>query len=825
MNRFFRNILMLILILPLIGVFFSVPLSNVNAADAPVAGKTAQVTKPPFDIREMKLNLSLGDFSKFSKPSYAPCTKQDKEKVAEDGAKMCWYIPWIPEYIGALYKYGVTFGSIVAVIALMIGGVMYMISGMNTTYLGKAKEMIRGAIFGLLLLLGSYMMLNAINPQLIEMPAVEIEVIKTAKLLQNSFCSEVTKEGFIVDTAKAGNLGTASANWNTGSKATCGEEFAVKLTEAGRGGGQFTAGSGQTCVSDYCGTTPGKCVADLEKGGFSCKDVFMYGAVMIPNSVNFALCGNIEKAVVGGAGILSDMYVDNIKLVYRFSRDTDSWSDLSKEITIGEGVKSYTITSRDLVKTPGEMSSWPKDTQIAMVLEINDPGWGSFGFVPSIDENFIVSGFKDGESDTSVSAMLVCRVGSENTVYKKIGQVPNLVTNFLETGRIWKKVEKPAWLTSKEFQTSTPGIHWDINVAENFFACENIDGGFREPGCAELSILDKCGGTPGAGASCAGTKEVCMPPAALALAYPFLIIPIVAASEADVDICMNVTEADPSMCQNGLKCNTSSLTCSCGVEGVECNGNADCSDGFVCSRVEVLGDSAIRKFQQKCTPLAVGANEGANCVPGPGSINRAEGTGAVLPAQVCNYVPNGAGLVCDDATAKCVTGPLKCSDDNTCRSSALYSNSATCFMENKYCTCNSDNDCESGHVCRKGNNVMSLLYPGAAANFCTPSLKQKLGESCQPTPDNCADNLFCDSDIKVCVSAPPACDPAQEGKPNAAGLIVNQCKGITGWENGSCDGNWCDCDSFPTSQCSEGYRCADNDGSKFNANDACVADE
>lgn len=66
-------------------------------------------------------------------------------------------------YLSALFSFSLSIGAIIAVVMIVIGGYLYMGSDMWATK-NKAKEMIRDAIIGLLLLLGIYLILYQINP-------------------------------------------------------------------------------------------------------------------------------------------------------------------------------------------------------------------------------------------------------------------------------------------------------------------------------------------------------------------------------------------------------------------------------------------------------------------------------------------------------------------------------------------------------------------------------------------------------------------------------------------------------------------------------------
>ncbi|MDP3795420.1 MAG: hypothetical protein Q8R13_05905 [bacterium] len=71
-----------------------------------------------------------------------------------------------------IFNLSLIFAGLAAFIALFAGGVMYMTSGVVDTK-NKAKEIIQGALIGILLLLGTWMILNYINPVLTK-PALPV---------------------------------------------------------------------------------------------------------------------------------------------------------------------------------------------------------------------------------------------------------------------------------------------------------------------------------------------------------------------------------------------------------------------------------------------------------------------------------------------------------------------------------------------------------------------------------------------------------------------------------------------------------------------------
>jgi hypothetical protein len=102
--------------------------------------------------------------------------KEETTLEAETGTK------FIAQYIQAVYRYGISVGAILATVVLMAAGVVWLTSGGNQGQIGKAKEMITGSLVGLFLLFGSYMILNTINPNLVNFKTQKIEGIDKMEL-------------------------------------------------------------------------------------------------------------------------------------------------------------------------------------------------------------------------------------------------------------------------------------------------------------------------------------------------------------------------------------------------------------------------------------------------------------------------------------------------------------------------------------------------------------------------------------------------------------------------------------------------------------------
>lgn len=87
---------------------------------------------------------------------------------------LCEQIPGFPtrfggvaDFIGALFRYSLMIGGIVVFLRIIYGGLTYIFSGGNPAKQNDARDVIWQAIWGLALLLGSYLILNTINPELV----------------------------------------------------------------------------------------------------------------------------------------------------------------------------------------------------------------------------------------------------------------------------------------------------------------------------------------------------------------------------------------------------------------------------------------------------------------------------------------------------------------------------------------------------------------------------------------------------------------------------------------------------------------------------------
>ncbi|OGE83684.1 MAG: hypothetical protein A3B10_04485 [Candidatus Doudnabacteria bacterium RIFCSPLOWO2_01_FULL_44_21] len=73
----------------------------------------------------------------------------------------------LPACINQIYVWSLGVGGLLALLMVIFGGYMYMTAAGNAEQASKGVEMLWGAIIGLALLFGAYLLLRTINPDLV----------------------------------------------------------------------------------------------------------------------------------------------------------------------------------------------------------------------------------------------------------------------------------------------------------------------------------------------------------------------------------------------------------------------------------------------------------------------------------------------------------------------------------------------------------------------------------------------------------------------------------------------------------------------------------
>ncbi|NQV90194.1 C40 family peptidase [Candidatus Uhrbacteria bacterium] len=95
-------------------------------------------------------------------------------------------INYLGDYISGMYIYLLGISTTIAIVMLMVGGLQYAFGGVSEAQITKAKERIKNAVIGLVLLISTYAILAIVNPNLVSLPPLTIENVDYEPLLTDS---------------------------------------------------------------------------------------------------------------------------------------------------------------------------------------------------------------------------------------------------------------------------------------------------------------------------------------------------------------------------------------------------------------------------------------------------------------------------------------------------------------------------------------------------------------------------------------------------------------------------------------------------------------
>ena len=103
------------------------------------------------------------------------------------------------DLIRYFYEWGIAIGGIAVFIALLFGGFLYLTSAGDPGKLKEAKDRIFSAFIGLAILLGSWLILNTINPELVilKTPEANIPPMEISEISTSTFAAEPCDKAYI----------------------------------------------------------------------------------------------------------------------------------------------------------------------------------------------------------------------------------------------------------------------------------------------------------------------------------------------------------------------------------------------------------------------------------------------------------------------------------------------------------------------------------------------------------------------------------------------------------------------------------------------------
>lgn len=83
-------------------------------------------------------------------------------------------------YIARFYQIAIAIAGIIAVLLIVTGSLYFTFAGGSSDRQKEGKDMITAALWGILLLFGSYLILNTINPELINLSEPDVKGIRVS---------------------------------------------------------------------------------------------------------------------------------------------------------------------------------------------------------------------------------------------------------------------------------------------------------------------------------------------------------------------------------------------------------------------------------------------------------------------------------------------------------------------------------------------------------------------------------------------------------------------------------------------------------------------
>lgn len=184
------------------------------------------------------------------------------------------------DYINALYSWVFGAASLVAIVMMMLGGLMWMLARGNQTSITKAQTKLKNATVGIILLFATYAIANVINPGFTTFNRMSPPKIRTITFLDpSSTCEFMEDAGLTIlkTTTECGDKGVVSDVGDTQSSVIVGDECVWSSCES----------EIETCVS-----ATEEAVEDSNDGYVCTRCGLAHGQGMSPSE---SVCGNLLK--------------------------------------------------------------------------------------------------------------------------------------------------------------------------------------------------------------------------------------------------------------------------------------------------------------------------------------------------------------------------------------------------------------------------------------------------------------------------------------------------------------------------------------------------
>jgi len=139
----------------------------------------------------------------------------------------------LPKLVQYFYEWGIALGGFAAFIALIIAGFQYLTSVGRPEAMKEAMDRIQSAIFGLVLLLASWLILNTINPQLttLRIPSVNFAEQMKLECDKNEDCLELGSGYICTDQNQGDGISAGVCIMTERERVTCAKAQIFSGTE------------------------------------------------------------------------------------------------------------------------------------------------------------------------------------------------------------------------------------------------------------------------------------------------------------------------------------------------------------------------------------------------------------------------------------------------------------------------------------------------------------------------------------------------------------------------------------------------------------------
>jgi hypothetical protein len=164
-----------------------IPQATAGATPVTTADMTEVLAPKKKMVETIKFTPQIGIPGSFEKGTAYDAGEQ---KINSTTGKTEMATNLFSKYLGAFYRYGLSIVGLIATVTLMGGGILWLTSMGNDSKITKAKEMIFGSLVGVALLYGSYLILNTVNPAMVQLKSINTPIIAPVELICCQFSND-----------------------------------------------------------------------------------------------------------------------------------------------------------------------------------------------------------------------------------------------------------------------------------------------------------------------------------------------------------------------------------------------------------------------------------------------------------------------------------------------------------------------------------------------------------------------------------------------------------------------------------------------------------